>query len=147
MVMFCPYCDIEINEKQIEAEDGCCPECGARTASAMTMIWAPLMISTISVTISGTTRISDFASLNISGIRRMGLASAWVPLLFILAFSRNPFFSGRSGVSVRLYRFSIAAFRIFSSRVLSKENQDCVSGSSVIPQLDYSNSWCLKNRR
>lgn len=29
MVMFCPYCDIEINEKQIEAEDGCCPECGA----------------------------------------------------------------------------------------------------------------------
>ena len=29
MVMICPYCDIEINEKQLEAEDGCCPECGA----------------------------------------------------------------------------------------------------------------------
>ncbi len=29
MVMICPYCDIEINEKLIEAEDGCCPECGA----------------------------------------------------------------------------------------------------------------------
>lgn len=29
MVMICPYCDMEINEKQMEAEDGCCPECGA----------------------------------------------------------------------------------------------------------------------
>ena len=29
MAMICPYCDIEINEKQLEAEDGCCPECGA----------------------------------------------------------------------------------------------------------------------
>ena len=29
MVMICPYCDSEINEKQMEAEDGCCPECGA----------------------------------------------------------------------------------------------------------------------
>ncbi len=29
MVMICPYCDIEINDKMIEAEDGCCPECGA----------------------------------------------------------------------------------------------------------------------
>ena len=29
MVMICPYCDTEINEKQMEAEDGCCPECGA----------------------------------------------------------------------------------------------------------------------
>ncbi len=27
--MICPYCDMEINEKQMEAEDGCCPECGA----------------------------------------------------------------------------------------------------------------------
>lgn len=27
--MICPYCDIEISEKQVEAEDGCCPECGA----------------------------------------------------------------------------------------------------------------------
>ena len=29
MVMYCPYCDIEINESMIEQEDGCCPECGA----------------------------------------------------------------------------------------------------------------------
>ena len=29
MVMICPYCDTEINEKQMEAEDGCCPECGS----------------------------------------------------------------------------------------------------------------------
>ena len=29
MVMYCPYCDIEINEAQLEAEDGCCPECGS----------------------------------------------------------------------------------------------------------------------
>lgn len=29
MVLICPYCDMEINEKQMEAEDGCCPECGA----------------------------------------------------------------------------------------------------------------------
>ena len=28
MVIICPYCDIEINEKLVEAEDGCCPECG-----------------------------------------------------------------------------------------------------------------------
>ena len=25
----CPYCDIEVSESAIEAEDGCCPECGA----------------------------------------------------------------------------------------------------------------------
>ena len=24
----CPYCDIEVSESAIEAEDGCCPECG-----------------------------------------------------------------------------------------------------------------------
>lgn len=36
MIVICPYCDIEINEKLIEAEDGCCPECGAViTASNM----------------------------------------------------------------------------------------------------------------
>ena len=28
MVLICPYCDIEISEKLVEAEDGCCPECG-----------------------------------------------------------------------------------------------------------------------
>lgn len=26
---FCPYCNSEVSEKDIEAEDGCCPECGA----------------------------------------------------------------------------------------------------------------------
>ena len=25
----CPYCNMEVSEKLIEAEDGCCPECGA----------------------------------------------------------------------------------------------------------------------
>lgn len=24
----CPYCDIEITMPQIDAHDGCCPECG-----------------------------------------------------------------------------------------------------------------------
>ena len=35
MVMYCPYCDIEINENQLEAEDGCCPECGAFISPGM----------------------------------------------------------------------------------------------------------------
>ena len=35
MVMYCPYCDIEINEAQLEAEDGCCPECGAFISPSM----------------------------------------------------------------------------------------------------------------
>ena len=25
----CPYCNMEVSESLIEAEDGCCPECGA----------------------------------------------------------------------------------------------------------------------
>ena len=25
----CPYCNIEVRESAIEAEDGCCPECGS----------------------------------------------------------------------------------------------------------------------
>ncbi|UDQ99086.1 hypothetical protein AAEX28_03150 [Lentisphaerota bacterium WC36G] len=29
MSTVCPYCDVEVSEHQIEAEDGCCPECGA----------------------------------------------------------------------------------------------------------------------
>jgi hypothetical protein len=28
MAIICPYCEIEISEKMVEAEDGCCPECG-----------------------------------------------------------------------------------------------------------------------
>ena len=35
MVMYCPYCDIEINETQLESEDGCCPECGAFISPGM----------------------------------------------------------------------------------------------------------------
>ena len=29
MATLCPYCNIEVSESLIEAEDGCCPECGA----------------------------------------------------------------------------------------------------------------------
>ncbi|MCP3968160.1 MAG: hypothetical protein GY750_07695 [Lentisphaerae bacterium] len=29
MSTICPYCNIEVSENMIEAEDGCCPECGA----------------------------------------------------------------------------------------------------------------------
>ena len=25
----CPYCNTDVKESLIEAEDGCCPECGA----------------------------------------------------------------------------------------------------------------------
>lgn len=31
----CPYCDIEVSESQIEAEDGCCPECGANLTMSL----------------------------------------------------------------------------------------------------------------
>jgi hypothetical protein len=29
MGTLCPYCHIEVSESSIEAEDGCCPECGS----------------------------------------------------------------------------------------------------------------------
>lgn len=29
MGTICPYCNIEVSESSIEAEDGCCPECGS----------------------------------------------------------------------------------------------------------------------
>jgi len=35
MAMYCPYCETEINEKLIEQEDGCCPECGAFISASM----------------------------------------------------------------------------------------------------------------
>lgn len=35
MAMYCPYCDTEINDKLIEQEDGCCPECGAFISASM----------------------------------------------------------------------------------------------------------------
>ncbi len=35
-MILCPYCDIEVSMSSVEAEDGCCPECGAIiTATAM----------------------------------------------------------------------------------------------------------------
>ena len=37
MVLYCPYCENEINQTQLEQEDGCCPECGA-PVSASTVI-------------------------------------------------------------------------------------------------------------
>ena len=29
----CRYCMAEVSEREIEAEDGCCPECGALLAA------------------------------------------------------------------------------------------------------------------
>ena len=29
MATVCPYCNIEVSESSMEAEDGCCPECGS----------------------------------------------------------------------------------------------------------------------
>ncbi|MDD5697972.1 MAG: hypothetical protein PHH77_05090 [Victivallaceae bacterium] len=29
MGTICPYCNIEVDENEIELEDGCCPECGS----------------------------------------------------------------------------------------------------------------------
>ena len=29
MATTCPYCNTDVKESLIEAEDGCCPECGA----------------------------------------------------------------------------------------------------------------------
>ena len=26
--MICPYCEVEITMAEVDAEDGCCPECG-----------------------------------------------------------------------------------------------------------------------
>jgi len=34
MGLTCPYCDAEISEREVEAEDGCCPECGALISAA-----------------------------------------------------------------------------------------------------------------
>ena len=29
MATICPYCNMEVSESAIEADDGCCPECGS----------------------------------------------------------------------------------------------------------------------
>jgi len=31
----CPYCDSEVKVSQIEAEEGCCPECGSTITSSV----------------------------------------------------------------------------------------------------------------
>ncbi|HBM17479.1 MAG TPA: hypothetical protein DD381_14215 [Lentisphaeria bacterium] len=28
-ILVCPYCDSEVKLSQVEAEEGCCPECGS----------------------------------------------------------------------------------------------------------------------
>ena len=33
----CPYCDIEVGMNAVEANDGCCPECGAVITASMMM--------------------------------------------------------------------------------------------------------------
>jgi transcription initiation factor IIE alpha subunit len=41
--MICPYCEVEITMSQVDAEDGCCPECGTMlTASAIFMEQDPI---------------------------------------------------------------------------------------------------------
>jgi NAD-dependent SIR2 family protein deacetylase len=37
MGTLCPYCHIEVSESSIEAEDGCCPECGSAVTPASTI--------------------------------------------------------------------------------------------------------------
>ncbi len=32
--LVCPYCDCDISIMAIEAEDGCCPECGATVGAS-----------------------------------------------------------------------------------------------------------------
>ena len=34
----CPYCNIEVSESSIEAEDGCCPECGAMISTPSSLM-------------------------------------------------------------------------------------------------------------
>ena len=38
MSTVCPYCNIEVSESSIEAEDGCCPECGAVIGAASSFL-------------------------------------------------------------------------------------------------------------
>jgi len=37
----CPYCNVEVSESAIEAEDGCCPECGAQIGTESTLLDEP----------------------------------------------------------------------------------------------------------
>lgn len=41
MATTCPYCNMEVRESAIEAEDGCCPECGAVIGAASSFLDDP----------------------------------------------------------------------------------------------------------
>ena len=41
MATVCPYCNMEVRESAIEAEDGCCPECGAQITAASSLLDDP----------------------------------------------------------------------------------------------------------
>ena len=41
MATTCPYCNIEVRESAIEAEDGCCPECGAQISGVRSLLDDP----------------------------------------------------------------------------------------------------------
>ena len=34
----CPYCNMEVRESLIEADDGCCPECGAMISTRSSLL-------------------------------------------------------------------------------------------------------------
>jgi len=34
----CPYCNMEVSESLIEAEDGCCPECGSMISAPSSLM-------------------------------------------------------------------------------------------------------------
>ena len=38
MSTVCPYCNIEVSESSIEAEDGCCPECGSMISAPSSLM-------------------------------------------------------------------------------------------------------------
>jgi hypothetical protein len=41
MATTCPYCNVEVRESEIEAEDGCCPECGASIGAVSSFLDDP----------------------------------------------------------------------------------------------------------
>ena len=41
MATVCPYCNMEVRESAIEAEDGCCPECGAMIGASSSFLDDP----------------------------------------------------------------------------------------------------------
>ena len=41
MATTCPYCNVEVRESDIEAEDGCCPECGASIGAVSSFLDDP----------------------------------------------------------------------------------------------------------